>query len=322
MMGRLTKILLVVAAILVLAFVIFRTPDTDAEEMRAKYGGPPSQYVELANGMTVHLRDEGPEDGGEDTPVLVLLHGSNSDLHTWDKWVDRLKNDFRVIRYDQRGHGLTGAASDESYQLESFTADLEGVAQALDLDKFILAGNSMGGWISAGYALEYPDRLDGLVLVDASGPPIKNDRPPPIGFRIARMPVIRDVARHFLPRSIYERSLSQSVANQAVVTDDMVDRYWELGRYPGNRDATMLRFRTLRHEYTTDEISALEVPTLVMWGEQDALIPLEAGQWYAQHLPDAQLVTYPEFGHLPQQENPDQSASDLRSWVAGLSQGE
>lgn len=321
-MKRLFKILLVVLAIFVMAVVIFRTPDTDAQEMRAKYGGPPSQYVELANGMTVHLRDEGPENGNNEAPVLVLLHGSNSDLHTWDKWADSLKDDFRIIRYDQRGHGLTGAAPDESYLLENFTADLEAVAQALDIDKFVLAGNSMGGWISAGYALEHPERLDGLVLVDASGVPIKSDRPPPIGFRIARTPIIRDLARNFLPRSIFEQSLIQSVGNKDTVTDQMVDRYWELARYPGNRVATMQRFRTPRREYTAAEIATLDVPTLVMWGEQDALIPVAAGEWYAQHLPNAQLVTYPEFGHLPQQENPVQSAEDLSNWISGLSQGE
>ena len=217
---------------------------------------------------------------------------------------------------------MTGPAPDNDYQLASFTSDLKQVVDRLGVDKFVLAGNSMGGWIATGYALEHRQDLAGLVLVDASGSPVKRDGPLPLGFQIAQTPGVRDLAKNFLPRSLFEKSLSQSVSNQQIVTDEEVDRYWELARYPGNMDATMQRFRTPRREYTEAEISALDVPSLVMWGEQDTLIPLEAGEWYAQYLPNAQLITYPEFGHLPQQENPVQSAEDLRHWISGLFQGE
>ena len=308
------RILGVLVALLVIAFLFFRTPDTDTAEMRAKYGGEPSQFVELSNGLTVHLRDEGARDG----MPIILLHGSNADLHTWEPWVEALKADYRVIRYDQRGHGLTGAAPDEDYTLASFTKDVGLVADALGIEEFILGGNSMGGWISAGYAIEHSDRLAGLVLVDASGAPVQRDGPPPLGFRIAQTPVLRDVARHFMPRSIFERSLSQSVSNQEIVTDAEIDRYWELARLPGNRRATMQRFATPRVVYSEDQIEALEVPTLVMWGEEDALIPLAAGEWYADHMPNNTFVAYPGIGHIPQQEHADQSVDDLRQWIEQL----
>src|SRR3546814_1032622 len=84
-MKRLIKPLLALIALLVIAYVLLRTPDTDPVEMRAKYGAAPSQFVELEGGLTVHLRDEGPQDA----PAIVLLHGSNADLHTWQPWVDR-----------------------------------------------------------------------------------------------------------------------------------------------------------------------------------------------------------------------------------------
>lgn len=308
------RILGALVALLVIAFLFFRTADTDPAEMRAKYGGEPSQFVELSNGLTVHLRDEGPRDG---VPI-ILLHGSNADLHTWQPWVDALKADYRVIRYDQRGHGLTGAAPDADYTLDAFTGDVELVADALGLEQFILGGNSMGGWISAGYALDNQARLAGLVLVDASGAPIERDGPPPLGFRIAQTPVLREVARHFMSRSIFERSLAQSVSNQAIVTDEEIDRYWELARLPGNRKATMQRFATPRVVYSQEQIAALDVPTLVMWGEEDALIPLAAGDWYAEHLPNNSYVTYPGIGHIPQQEHVAQSVDDLRQWLEQL----
>ncbi|MEO0056810.1 MAG: hypothetical protein RIT17_246, partial [Pseudomonadota bacterium] len=103
--------LLALLGVLVIAFLIFRTPDTDAAAMRAKYGGPPSQFVDIGDGVTVHLRDEGPKTA----PAIILLHGSNADLHTWEPWVTALKTQYRVIRFDQVGHGLTGPDPAEDY---------------------------------------------------------------------------------------------------------------------------------------------------------------------------------------------------------------
>ncbi len=318
MLKRLGKILAVLVALLVMAFVIFRTPDTEPDEMRAKYGGEPSQYVELDDGLTVHLRDEGPRDA----PAIILLHGSNADMHTWQQWADDLKADYRVIRYDQIGHGLTGPAMDGDYRLDAFVDDVDKVADKLGLESFTLAGNSMGGWIAMGYALEHPGRLDGLVLVDASGAPVERKGGSNLAFKLAAIPGVGQVMSAMLPRSIIEKSLSQSVSNQVVVTPEAVDRYWELARYPGNRAATRKRFATPRHQYTPDEAAGMTVPTLVMWGEEDALVPYEAAGWYMEHLPNATLANYPDIGHIPMEEAPERSARDLRNWLDGRSGSE
>ena len=313
-MRRVGKILAGIIIVLMLAFVIFRTPDTDPAEMRAKYGGAPSQFVELEDGLSVHLRDEGPREA----PTIILLHGSNADLHTWDAWADALKADFRVIRYDQIGHGLTGPSSTDDYSLSAFVEDVEEVADRLGVESFVLAGNSMGGWIAMGYALEHSERLDGLVLVDASGSPVRREGGGNLAFKLAAMPVVGDVMSQLLPRSLVERSYQQSVSNQAIITDAEVDRYWELARYPGNRRATRIRFSTPRNVYSADQLAQMRVPTLVMWGEEDTLVPFEAAAWYSNHLPNAQIVSYPGIGHVPQQENPQHSAADLEAWLSKL----
>ena len=305
------RILLGLAIVLVVAFVLLRQPDTDPVEMRAKYGGPPSQFVELEPGYTVHLRDEGPRHA---LPI-VLLHGSNADLHTWQPWVDRLARDYRVIRFDQRGHGLTGTPPDGDYSREAFADDVGRIADRLGLDRFVLGGNSMGGGISARYAIEHPERLAGLLLIDAAGAPVANDGSGNIGFTLARMPVIGDLAMQVLPRAAVEKSLSQSVANQAIVTPQAVDRYFELGRYPGNRAATLERFANLPTPFTAAQVAAIDVPTLVIWGADDALIPEKAGGWYAQTLPDATLLNLPDIGHLPMEEAPEATATALRQWL-------
>lgn len=308
------RIFLALLAILAVLFVVFRTPDTDAAEMRAKYGGEPSQFVEIGGGVEVHLRDEGPRDG---IPIL-LLHGSNADLHTWEPWVERLKDTYRIIRFDQIGHGLTGPNIVGDHSIASFIEDIDEVADALKLDQFFLGGNSMGGSHTVGYALERPERLLGIVLVDAGGIKVKQEAEGNIGFSIARTPVLNQLIKHVTPRSLVEQSLRESVSNEDIVTDEAVDRYWELLRYPGNREATLERFSRGWAGFSEEKVKRITVPALIVWGEEDALIPVEAGKRYDALLPNSKLVIYPKIGHLPQEEAPDATISDLKTWLANL----
>ena len=298
-------------AVLVIAFFAMRVPDTDPAKMRAKYGSAPSQFIDIGEGREIHVRDEGPRDA----PVIVLLHGSNADLHTWQQWAEILREDYRVIRFDQRGHGLTGPAPDDDYSASGFGADIDAVTEALGVDTFTLAGNSMGGGIAVAYAMDNPWRLDALVLVDAAGAPVRQDRDGNLAFALARMPVVGDVMSQLLPRSLVAKSLAQSVSNQEVVTDAAIDRYWEMARYPGNRGATRKRFSAPLSSFAEQDIERVQVPTLVIWGKEDALIPYAAGEWFATHLPRATLVAYDGIGHLPMEEAAERSVTDLMIWL-------
>ena len=312
--------LLALVAVLVVAFLILRTPDTDVAEMRAKYGGPPSQFVDIGGGVTVHLRDEGPKDA----PVIMLLHGSNADLHTWEPWAAALKAQYRVIRFDQVGHGLTGPDPKHDYSRANYVADVLAVADKLGLQKFILGGNSMGGKHALAFAAAHPDRVTGLVLVDASGGPMLEDKAAAkddedsgnIGFTIAQTPGINLLVEQITPRSLIAQSLEQTVSVKSVANDAAVDRYWELLRYPGNRRATLKRFGYPYDPLSAAEIKAITAPTLILWGEEDRLIPLAAGQWLAKTMPNAALKTYPKIGHLPQEEAAAATLGDLGPWLA------
>ncbi len=312
------RILKWLGALIILAVIglgiAFWTPDTDKAAMRAKYGGPPSQFVDLGGGLTVHVRDEGPRDA----PVIVLLHGSNADLHTWDAWTERLIARYRVIRFDQIGHGLTGPNPSGKYDANAFADTVDRLTTKLGAQRFVLAGNSMGGNVAWEYARRHSGRLDGLVLVDAGGAPEAPGKNLPIGFRIALTPGLRDLMLYFTPRSILASSLHQSVSNQAIVTDAMIDRYWELLRYPGNRQATLDRFATTRPTPSRDAVSCIVIPTLILWGAQDKLIPVASAQWFKAALPHSTLITYPGIGHIPMEEAADRSATDLKNWLASL----
>lgn len=312
--------LLALVVVLVAAFLILRTPDTDPAEMRAKYGGPPSQFVEIGDGLKVHLRDEGPRNA----PAIILLHGSNADLHTWEPWVQALKGQYRLIRFDQVGHGLTGPDPREDYSTANYAADIGEVADRLGLTTFVLGGNSMGGKHALAYAIAHPERLNGLVLVDGSGGPMlqiarkegeKKDSGS-IGFKIARMPGVNRIAEQITPRSLIQQSLEQSVSVKSVASEATVTRYWELLRYPGNRRATLARFSQPYDPLKAGDIAKVQVPTLILWGEEDRVIPVEAGYWLAKTLPDNELHIYPKIGHLPHEEAPEATLADLKPWLA------
>ena len=109
-------------------------PDIPADELRTKYANAESEFVDLGDGLTVHLRDEGPKDA----PALILLHGSNASLHTWQQWVDRLAKEYRIIRYDRPGHALTGPHPKAHYSAAGFVDVVDRGAKNRVLSKLCL----------------------------------------------------------------------------------------------------------------------------------------------------------------------------------------
>ncbi|MFM5886438.1 MAG: alpha/beta fold hydrolase [Novosphingobium sp.] len=288
-------------------------PNTDPAAMKAKYANASSRFVDVGGGLTMHVRDEGKRDG----PVLVLLHGSNASLHTWEPWVARLGTKYRVISLDQIGHGLTGPNPAGKYSGDAFVATLDALMVKLGVGRFALAGNSMGGYVAWEYALAHPDKLSHLILVDAAGPPEDPHKKLPIGFRLMQSPVLSKLALVITPRSLFEKSIHQSVSNQAIVTPAMVDRYWELNRYPGNRQATLARFATYaRRNRDVGRIGAIKLPTLILWGAEDKLIPVSGADWFAAQIKGAQKIVYPGVGHVPMEEAAERSAADVDAFLS------
>jgi pimeloyl-ACP methyl ester carboxylesterase len=316
-MKRFFKWLAAIVVVLVAALFIWGyAPDTDAAAMKAKYGGGASRFVELQPGLNVHYRDEGKRDGR----VLVLIHGSNASLHTWEPWVKILGNDYRIISMDLPGHGLTGVNPAGTYHNASYVRVVDGLLTKLGVDKAVIGGNSMGGGVSWMYALAHPEKTEALLLIDAGGQPQAKSTKAPIGFRVMTMPVIKELARVVAPRSMFESSIKTTMSVQSKIDDKLIDRYWELNRFPGNREATMKRFSSPRSMRTTtkEALAGINAPVMIMWGEDDNLIPVSSARWFAEAIPTAKLVIYPKVGHIPMEEIPEQSAADVKAWLDGL----
>lgn len=283
--------------------------------LEARYASPASRYMDLPGELRVHYRDEGPRDA----PVVVLVHGFSASLHAWEPWVKRLP-DYRVITLDLPGHGLTRAPSDYVPATDRSVAIVDQVVSRLGVQRFVIGGNSMGGGVSWNYALRHPDKLDGLVLVDAAGwPSAERPKGQPMVFKLLSNPVGRWALRNADPKLMAEKGLKQAYEDESLVTPAVVTRYVELARAPGHRAIlTGGRGGPPRAKVTPDTFKAIAVPTLVMVGEKDQVIPAETSHKLAQTIPGAKLVSYPDGGHVPMEQLPDKSAADLRAFLAGL----
>ena len=289
--------------------------DIPYETLRSKYASPASRWAELPGGLKVHYRDEGNPAG---RPV-VLVHGYSASVHAWEPWVARLSGRYRLISLDLPGHGLTEAPPGYLSTGEANAEIVDQLTRKLGVQRFVLAGNSMGGAVAWTYALAHPERLDGLVLVAAAGwpRPEGSQEGAPLVFRLLANPVGRAVLRRMDPAAMARDGLEDAYLDKALVTPQLLTRYAELARAPGHRDI-LLTGGGSRATVTPQTFAAIRTPTLVMTGEQDKLIPASDSRAFAAAIPGAKLVIYPDGGHVPMEQLPDRSAADMAAWLETL----
>ncbi len=287
------------------------TPDVPLNALRERWAPPPSTFVDVA-GLQVHVRDEGPRD--DPTPI-VLIHGTSASLHTWEGWGTALRGTRRVVSFDLPGFGLTGPNASGDYSDASYVRFTLQLLDALKLQRVVLGGSSLGGAIAWQTAAAAPERVAQLILVDAGGYPLESTSVP-IGFRIARLPVLRELMRYALPRRVVESSVRNVYGDPSLVTPELVDRYVAMTSRAGNREA--LGKRMSQQEWGTglERISALTQPTLILWGGRDRLIPLAHGRRFTQDIKGSRLVTFDELGHVPHEEDPDRTVVVVKQFLA------
>lgn len=276
----------------------------EKEELFDKYTNAYSQFITL-DGNQIHYRDEGQGD------VVVLIHGTASSLHTWDEWVKPLSNQFRVIRMDLPGFSLTGPDHKNRYEVEDDVAFLSKFLSHLKLGKVHLVGSSLGGRIAWQYSLSHPEQVNTLTLMNALGYP-QESWPPPI--EMAQWPLMDRIMTNFSPRFLYASGLKEVYANEEQVTEEVIDRYFELSRYPGNLDAFPRRVKAELDKHS-ENISKVSVPTLILWGEEDKYFPVENAYRFNQDISGSKIYTYPDVGHLPMEEIPAESLSDYLEFL-------
>lgn len=304
-----------VAALLVVAVLVARVwePDRPVEALVGRWATPPSTFVEVL-GMRVHVRDEGPRD---DATPIVLLHGTSASLHTWEGWARALRDTRRVVRFDMQGFGLTGPSPEGAYDQPSYVRFVGAVLDKLGVQRAIVGGNSFGGAVAWHFAAEHPERVAALVLVDSGGYPMEA-RSMPIGFKLARTPILNRLVGSLLPRGVVESSVRNVYGDPSKVTPELIDLYFDLAVRAGNRKALVQRFAQAPSGPDAARIATLKCPTLILWGGRDRLIIPAHAERFHRDIAGSQLVMFDDLGHVPHEEDPAHTVAAVRSFLQSL----
>lgn len=297
-------------SIAVLLSVFFGYSDKLLDELKSKYAQDASKFIVIDN-MSVHYRDEG---NSLDSLPIVLIHGTSSSLHTFDAWTSTFKNKKRVIRMDLPGFGLTGPFINQQYSIDNYVIFMEHFLSAKGIKKCILAGNSLGGEIAWSFTVKNPNLVDKLILIDAAGYPLES-KSIPIAFRIAQIPVLNNLMTYITPRFLVKNSVENVYFDKTKVTKPLVDRYFELTLRKGNRQALIDRMSFFKTSNSIQKIKNIQQPTLILWGEQDLLIPTKSAYRFQSDLPNSTLVILKNSGHVPMEESPERSLDSVLSFL-------
>ncbi len=297
----------ILAVALVGAAVWFYAPDKPRAALQTAYAGPPSAFVEAA-GARLHVRDTGPKDA----PAVLLLHGFGASLHTWEGWARLLEAaGFRVVRLDLPGFGLTGPDPTGDYTDERTVRVLAALMDGLGLRRASVVGSSMGGRMAWFFAATAPERVDKLVLMAPdgfAGPGREYGKAP-------RVPVAARLLPFVLPERPLRTMLARAYGDPSVLTEEVFARYRDMLLAPGVRRAIVARVGQSVLADPVPLLRRVRAPTLLVWGEKDALVPVSNAADYAQALPDSALVTFPDLGHVPQEEAPVRSLEPVRAFL-------
>ena len=282
--------------------------------LETRYAGPDSRWMDMPDGAHVRYRDQGPPGA----PALVMIHGFGASLETWEPWVARLSDRWRIITLDLPGHGLTRVPAGYRASVDGYADLADSLAVRLGVSRYVVIGNSLGGAAAWDDALRHIDHVRGLVLVDAAGWPGDHHGGAPAAAALMKNPIGGFVLDHVDARPMVTSGLRTAYVDPALVTPQVVDRYVDFSRAPGHR-ALLLRLRGRPAAPVRPEtFKAIAVPTLILHGEKDALVPIADARAFAAAIPGAKLVTFAGVGHLPMEQAPDASATIVRAFLAGL----
>jgi len=308
---RIILIILVLAILLPLSYAVFR-PNLiiSKAEDKARFTQPSSHFIDW-RGAEIHYTDE-----GTGAPV-IMIHGFGGSFLNWNKLRDRMKDQYRVIRIDLPGFGLSdmpepnGTETDYTQQYRDFMTFM--LDTTLHLDSVYLIGNSMGGMMSWGVAADHPDKVKKLVLLSSAGYDLEK-----ISGKVARfmkMPFMKYFFRKGLPMSSSENAAKNVYADPSKINPEAVknnNRMW-------NRDGNIMAACDLAsstHYPDTALISMVKCPTLIIWGKEDKIIPLEHAYRFQRDIKGSALVLFDTCGHCAMIEKPDETAAAIKRFFS------
>lgn len=228
-------------------------------------------------------------------PNVILLHGLGGDATNWVLTVPALASKYHVWAPDQIGFGFSDKPLID-YRVATLVDFLEGFCKKLAIDKAVVVGNSLGGWTAVAFTLAHPERVEKLVLVDSAG------------YSFANSPIkpTREMMQGLNPSTVAGAKLvlSAVLANPAFATEAAAEKLFteHLRKNDGYTIDRFIDSMLLGQDFVDGKLGAIKVPTLVLWGRQDHLVPLASGQQFAKEIAGAQITVFDQCGHVPQLE--------------------
>lgn len=314
---RIGKVIITLVLACVFFLLLLYRNDISKEEVDEKYATPESHFINV-NGQNIHVRIMGQGD------PIFLIHGSFSSLHTWENWQEYLSPYFTTISLDLPGHGLTGPDELQRYSIQDYSHLILSLADNLGFNKFHLAGNSMGGAVALQMASTRPDKILSLNLIDASGAPMttlrtldseeeQEETNTSLIGKLTSNPIFSKFLLKCTPKFLFAMNMREVYFDSDKITNEKIDRYYELMLRDGNRQATLDRL-SIPKEYNFD-FDVVKMPTLIMWGKEDKWNPLKHAYLMEDAIPGAHLVVFDEAGHVPMEELPTETVAEYLSFL-------
>lgn len=305
---KLLLVIIVVAAAALAVFWFVRPADVSFETVRASI--PHAEYSRFADidGVRLHYQEK-----GVGTP-LILLHGFTSSTYSWKDVFEPLSRSFRVITVDLKGFGFSGKP-DGDYTRRAQAVLVAHLLDHLKIEKAWLGGNSMGGEVALNFAFQNPQRVMGLILIDGAGVDVKGSGSLAPSYLL--VPLVGRVlmALALTSDSLVREGLEKSYYDDARITPELVAYYHRQLKTRGGQLAA-LRARTQSGQFPVEpELSRITAPTLIIWGANDEIIPLEAGRKTNSLIKGSKLVIIEKCGHVPQEEMPDRVVNEIEKFI-------
>ena len=297
-------LLSVITAYVLWVLIVYR--DIPVAELERKYGGDNLQVANI-DGVELRYKVEGQG------PVLVLIHSHFYTMRQWQPWVDLLKDDFTIVRFDLTSHGLTGPDPSNDYSRQRGSELLYGLLKTLNIDHANIVGSSTGAGIAYTYAVTYPDKVDNLVLINAPGMPKTSNK-----YMDKPLPSWGGFMFYLLPEGLFDAFLKAPVVDDSLITPQQVTEFFDMYRRDGNRMAEYHRMRSYDKSDISPLLAGITAPTLIMWGEKNPQLPVDHVAQFVSLLTaskQVESIIYPDIGHVIPLENPHQSALDVAAFI-------
>lgn len=278
------------------------------DEIATKYLTAADRFIDVG-GARVRVREE----GAAGSPVILLIHGFTHSLETWDAWAADLSADYRVVRYDLLGHGLTGPDPMERYAPVQRAELMGELIDALELDDVFIAGNSLGGLAAWRLASLVPEEVRGLILISPGAFSLNGVSDTP-----AEIPAAMKAYLLLAPEAGVRGSAALIYGDDSKITEARIESMHDMLRRGGNGQAMIRSLEKFTLPDPTMALAQIETPTLILWGADDIIIPPEQGDQLVSAMPNARLIKYPGVGHAAQEEAPEATVRDARAFIEEL----